>query len=411
MRLRRTLAVTIALGAGLAGGGALGFLAQDPSELPDVSLQRFEPGLLIPNVPDDPAEASPAQPVEQDTLLAWTPGGLPSGLGEGVAALPDVERVVTVVSGVAWMYRSFDQDGTQVDEAPAGYMIPLEVAGADLADYEPFLPPGDRPVLSRLAQGEAALGTSSAAFRRLGQGGLLDFGTRSVRVGGVLPDTAIGAHEVFVSRETARSLGVTQDRYLLVDPVEGASMSRLTDRIHSLLPAGVAVRVRGPGETPYFRQGDAVLPPIRLKEVFGEFAARPVAGGNLAMDPSWEQSHLVTTTVPILGRVRCNRALVPMLVGALEELDGLGLSHLIDPAGFAGCYSARFVNHVPTAGISHHTWGVALDINVPDNPFGRTPHQDPRLVAIFDRWGFTWGGTWLRPDGMHFEFVRFPTGA
>jgi hypothetical protein len=410
MRIGRAVGVGLALTTGLAGGGAMGFMAKAPPVVPGISLQRFDPGLLVPDDDRETPEPTATHPVVQDTLLAWTPGGLPDGLAQDVAELRDVRRVVTVVSGVVWIYGSFDADGTPVDRAPDGYMIPLEVAGADLGAYEPFLSPGDRPVLSRLAHGEAALGSSSAGLRRLDQGGVLDLGARTVRVAGVLPDAAIGAHEAFVSRATAESLGIRVDRYLLVDPVDGASLPDLTDRIRSLLPPGVAVRVRGPGETPYFRQGDAVLPPIRLKEVFGEFAARPTAGGYLAMDPSWERSHIVTASVPVLGRVRCNRALLPMLVGALKELEGLGLGHLIDPAGYAGCYSPRFINRVPTAGISHHAWGVALDVNVPENPFGHTPHQDPRLVAIFDRWGFTWGGTWIRPDGMHFEFVEFPTG-
>jgi D-alanyl-D-alanine carboxypeptidase len=26
-------------------------------------------------------------------------------------------------------------------------------------------------------------------------------------------------------------------------------------------------------------------------------------------------------------------------------------------------------------------------------------------VAIFERWGFTWGGRWLVLDGMHFELL------
>jgi hypothetical protein len=33
--------------------------------------------------------------------------------------------------------------------------------------------------------------------------------------------------------------------------------------------------------------------------------------------------------------------------------------------------------------------------------------MDPRVVEIFERWGFEWGGRWLVPDPMHFEFVRF----
>jgi hypothetical protein len=31
--------------------------------------------------------------------------------------------------------------------------------------------------------------------------------------------------------------------------------------------------------------------------------------------------------------------------------------------------------------------------------------MDPRIVDIFRRWGFAWGGTWVRPDGMHFEYA------
>jgi hypothetical protein len=28
------------------------------------------------------------------------------------------------------------------------------------------------------------------------------------------------------------------------------------------------------------------------------------------------------------------------------------------------------------------------------------------LVAIMARYGLTWGGRWLTPDGMHFELIR-----
>src|SRR5206468_2689959 len=105
------------------------------------------------------------------------------------------------------------------------------------------------------------------------------FGAHAIRVAGVLPDGSIGAHELVVSKATARGLGVTRDRYLLIDPAPGASRAALSAGIRRALPAGAQVQIRGPGETPVFRQGDAVLPQVRIKALFGEFAARPEAGG------------------------------------------------------------------------------------------------------------------------------------
>jgi hypothetical protein len=110
--------------------------------------------------------------------------------------------------------------------------------------------------------------------------------------------------------------------------------------------------------------------------------------------------------VPLLGSVTCNVALFPQLEGAMHELIDKGLLDSI--TSFWGCYSARQVNRVPTAGLSHHSWGIAVDINVPSNPFGAEPDQDPRLVRVMEHWGFIWGGDFVVPDGMHFEYRRPP---
>jgi hypothetical protein len=395
---------SVALAVGLAGGAALGAVVQgDPDPAPPAIGEPLGPA------PETPS-GEQVQPLPPDTLLAWTPGGLPPGLEEAVRRLPAVDHAVAVVSGVAWLTRSSAPDGTTIDRTSGDLALPIEVAAANLTDYAPFLAPADREVLPRLAGGEAALGETSAAIRRMEAGGTLAFGDRTLQMAGVLPDTAIGAHEVFMSRAAAATLGLARERYLLVDPADGASRQGLTARIRSLIPPGQQVRVRGPGETPVFRQGDAVLPPVRLKEVFGEFAARPIAGGYLHMDPVWVEANIVRVSVPLLGSVVCHRAFIPQLRGALEEVRSQGLARLVDPGGYGGCYSARFVNRNPSAGISHHTWGIAVDVNVPENRFGQTPRQDPRLVAIFERWGFTWGGRWLLPDGMHFEWVSFPAG-
>jgi hypothetical protein len=236
---------------------------------------------------------------------------------------------------------------------------------------------------------------------------VLEFGRVRLRVAAVLADELVGAHELMVSRATGLRLGIRLDRYVLMQPAERIQGTKLVERIRALLPPGRLLRTRAPGEAPYFRHGDAILPPITLKELFGEFAGRPVGGGWIEADPAWVRRHIVTAQVPILGQVRCHEALIPMLRAALREVVREGFAGSVDPSEYGGCYAARFVNRIPALGLSHHSWGVAIDINVASNPYGTRPDQDPRLVEIFRRHGFLWGGEWLLPDGMHFEFERF----
>jgi hypothetical protein len=398
-RTWRTGTVVAATAVGLVVGAAAGFLAQG------------EPlASLPPETAGTPPPAPRTHPLVPDTVLAWTPGGLPPGFAAKVERLPAVRHSVAVVSGILWMNRSVAADGTTVDRPADGLAVPIEVAGANLDRYAPFLSPADRVHLPDLAGGQGLLGRTSETLRRVDAGGSLTFrGSRTIRVAGVVPDAAIGANELFVSGRTAASLGLATRRYLLIDPAHGVSRARLDAAIRGALPSAMPLRIRGPGETPYFRQGDAVLPQVRLKELFGEFAAAPV-GGYLRMDPRWEAAHIGTARVPLLGAVRCNRGILPQLRGALREVESEGLGHTVDPAEFGGCYSPRFLLRDPHAGLSHHAWGIAVDINVAANPFGRAPTQDHRLVAIFERWGFTWGGRFLIPDGMHFEFARFASG-
>jgi hypothetical protein len=191
---------------------------------------------------------------------------------------------------------------------------------------------------------------------------------------------------------------------------EGEPTARqVTLAVRSVLSTGTLVRVRAPGDTPYFRHGDAVLPPVKIKELFGEFAAKPREGadpGFLTADPEWVRTYIDTQQVPLLGTVTCHAALFPQIRGVVRELIRKDLEHTI--TSYSGCFAARYINREPSAGLSHHAWGVALDINVPQNYFGDPPNQDPRLVEVFEDWGFIWGGRFIVPDGMHFEYHRPP---
>jgi hypothetical protein len=382
--------ITVALATGIAFGGALGLAGQD--------------GSAAGPPPSPRASVTAVQPVRASTLLAWTPGGLPIGFGRRVAALRGVDRAVTVWSGTILMTGLSTGGGPVHPERP-GYAWPIEVAGADLRDLGGFLPPSDRSILPALAHGEAALGAGAASLLDAGPGSVLRFGATTVRVAAVLADATIGANGALLSRATALRLGVVRPRYVIVAPSKGTAAWRLTARIRGLLPRSTPLQVRTPGETPYFRQGDAVLPPLAIQQLFGSFDAR-LARGRLLIDPAWVSRHIVAASVPLLGVVRCNRAIVPQLTAALREIEQEGLGHLIDRRSYGGCFRPALLRPGdPQAGISHHAWGIAIDLNLAGNRLGARPHQDRRVVEVFRRWGFTWGGTWLIPFGAQFEVV------
>ena len=208
------------------------------------------------------------------------------------------------------------------------YMIPIDAAAIDQAAYARFLPPETRSVVTDLQDGQAILGQTSAKLRHLGPGGVMTFlGGASVTVIGILPDQLVGAAELVVTRATGAAIGVHQNRYVLFQPEAGLrpTVTQLENRFRALLPPDVqypVVQVRAPGETKYLRQGDAVLPPALIKRRFGEWAGRPQPGdaGYIEIDPAWVQERIVTAELPVIGRVSCNRKLIPQLRGALEEV-------------------------------------------------------------------------------------------
>jgi hypothetical protein len=134
----------------------------------------------------------------------------------------------------------------------------------------------------------------------------------------------------------------------------------------------------------------------------GTFNYRVLAGGKIAPDPAWVAANIRTEVVPILGSVTCHKVIFPQLRAALSEIQATpGLAGKIHPDEYAGCYYPRFIAN--TNKLSLHAFGIALDLNVPGNQRGTVGEIDRRVVAIFERWGFTWGGRWSWTDPMHFE--------
>jgi hypothetical protein len=353
-----------------------------------------------------PVKTVPVPEPEERVLLVWTPGGLPTDLVGRVGALPEVRRSTVVDGAPVNLVASFGADGQAIDAPPAEHSIPLDALAIDPTTYSPFYDKAAQARLRALRPGAALLGATSAALRRAGPGAVLELenGAR-VTVAGVIDDEVVGAAEVVVDKATGPFVGVDRPRFLLVS-YEG-DRSVLERSIGALLPEGVRARFRGRGETPYLRHADAVLPQALIKARFGEFAYRPPATDRFFdEDPAWSSENVVTANVPILGNIRCHRAVIPALEGALRELEERNLSFLVDKSGYQGCWVPSVIPG--DGGMSRHSWGVAIDLNFTKNPTGAASAVDPRLVEVMDRWGFISGANWLVPDPGHFEYLRPP---
>jgi hypothetical protein len=142
-----------------------------------------------------------------------------------------------------------------------------------------------------------------------------------------------------------------------------------------------------------------------LAAAVGTFSYRWFDDGSVRPDPAWVAANIRTETVPILGSVTGHKVLFPQLRGALREVVARGLADAIHPEEYGGCYVPRFIGRDPSQGLSLHTWGIAVDLNVPGNLRGVAGEIDRDVVAIFKKWGFAWGGDWQWTDPMHFELA------
>lgn len=339
-------------------------------------------------------------PLSSGLLLVWTSGGLPEGFAAQVASLTGVTALAQVNADLAALSVTMNSKGGIVSQPEQGMYVPIEVAAVDESMAE-VVPLEWQAGLEELSNG-ALLTETSARVRGIGVGAMLTIEGVDLRVAGVMPDVVLGGSEVVVSVNTAKSLGVTTPRYLLV-AFEG-DRAQFEAQVRGLLPSGLPVRVRAPGETPFLRHGDAVLPQVIIKDTFGEFAIREIGGGDLELDRAWRAANLVTEEVPLLGEVTCHVGMISALRSAMSELEQANLGFLVET--FHGCWNPRFIGG--TRSVSRHAWGVAVDINYQANVTGQTTSQDARLVEAMERWGFTWGGNWLVPDAAHFEWVSPP---
>lgn len=352
--------------------------------------------------PPPVGSASPA--ARPNVLMAWTSGGLPADFGERVDSIGAVEYSSVVLGDQASMVRSRRSGGAVVDEPTTGWMIPLDTLAVRPDTYSRFIGAPDAAAVAGLEPGEALLTRTSMDLRDLDVGSVIELSTGPVFVAGVIDDHSGAGAELIVHADDADRLGVSTPRHVLVSFAPDAR--REVTAAMAPLAGNKSIRFRTPAETTWLRYGDAVAPQVLLKQRFGEFAFRDLAGRSVEIDPAWVEQNVVSADVPLLGTVRCHRLMIEPLSAALGALEEANLAHLVDPGGFAGCWSPRRIGeNLP---LSRHAWGVAVDLNIGANPRGSFSTQDPRLIEAMRSVGLENGGRWLVPDPGHYEIAVDP---
>ena len=291
----------------------------------------------------------------------------------------------------------------------------LTVAAVDPGAYRSFTPPkyaNFQDAWDRVAGGELAL------KERL-KGKLTTDENDYLRLGGATdaPSVHIGAYvqqqpliDAVVNPTWVETLGMTADNALLVRTGSRAP-SEVAKKLEKLFGDSASVTLVDKATRIGLQPGATQIAVVTgtVADAVGVYRYTVLGGGHIAPDQAWVRTHITTEVVPILGSVTCNKVVFPQLKAALQDIHEQGLDDKIHPEQFAGCYYPRFI--AGTSTLSNHAFGLALDINAVENQRGTVGLIDRGVVAVFEKWGFTWGGDWRYTDPMHFELnsIRTPT--
>ena len=216
----------------------------------------------------------------------------------------------------------------------------------------------------------------------------------SIEVGKIIKDSQIGWFEGVVNKELGFELGIYRNIQAIIWD------SHIDENF--LIELHKNINYRKVKLT--FKENRVnknwVLPTALVKEMFGDFQIKERDGVWITTEPSWREENIQQKRMPILGLTVCHRLMWEPLEGALNQILSEGLQDTLSVEDFrtsGGCYAPRRINRFDAGGsISRHAWGIAIDINTKSS-------YPPRVVEIFNEWGFAWGGTWTSPDEMHFE--------
>lgn len=372
-------------------------------------------GAAVDDAIDAPAvavtQAVPASPTATDVVTVYNSGSLTADVRNRAvsAARASGASLAFGRSASIGMVR-LRRGATPVQVPAQGFAYPM---GTTVLPQDVVARTMGRNVSAQLGPSTAVMGALTASLRGAQAGDTMELVAGSgaivpITISAVLDDSIIGGTELLMSPDAADRLGVQQ----LSRAVMWGFPSRAS--IDAAMSANglvsTSIRIRRSWDAP---DPDDTLGMARTKAELGEFAYRVNGNGSVSVDAGWKDTYITTGAIGGLRlQTGCHSKVRVSLQAAMNELTAAGLAGTInyyDANRAGGCYLARFNRLTPDSALgflSRHSWGMAIDTNTIGSCQGcAPPDMDCRTVQIFRRHGFAWGGNFLTPDGMHFEWV------
>ncbi len=394
-----------------------------------VVLAVFTSGLVadaavpVATITDSATATATAVPVEQpfDAVTVYQSGALTAPIRDTALAVANGLGVPAAVGrGFSALMTGIRRGGTFIQKSSgAGWAFPMAVTALPLEAIGGVM---GRDAASPVATGMIIMGQTTASLRGAQQGDVVDFvgpygTTVSFMIGRIGSDAEVGGTEIVMTNQMADLLGAgVETRVLIYGQFDRTAMANAL--IAYGLYANTKVRVRTTWDP---ADPDDTMGLAKTKSLLGEFDfyyAGLSASGWTSMNATWRNTYLppARETYPLGLKAMCNTTIKADLTAALNEVANtypslIGAYTGLDIANanaYGGCAtgSVRFTRNGSNLGsVSRHSWGQPLDVSTVANCQGCVPKMDCRVVRIFRKHGFAWGGNFLLPDGMHFEWV------
>ncbi len=227
-------------------------------------------------------------------------------------------------------------------------------------------------------------------------------------IGAVVADAITGGTEILMSPEGAARIGLFRLSRVVIWGFD--SRAAVNAQLSRQGLVSTSIRIRRSWD---LRDPDLTLGMAQTKQKLGEFAYRVNGNGSVTQDAAWRAANITSGSIGQLKLYTgCHKTVRIPLRAAMNELIAAGLEYTINYANAnsaGGCYYPRFNRLTPNSRLgflSRHSWGQAIDTNTIGSCQGcAPPDMNCGTVRIFRKHGFAWGGNFLTPDGMHFEWV------